>query len=212
VLTELGVGLGFVVAVREIAIGGREAIRPVLAGHAAELPERLLQALGESREALAATNRLDEAPARVGQPEVINEMREGLTGERDAELGSVGEVREGLTSGRVLLTKDQLAFRSLRRPPMGDAPLQGTQHALAEATGMASVELFEQACRPDVGHGLKQGNEVLAPDLREGIGAGTVGPQPLLARQRWISLDASPRSLAEAGAGGRGRLGVTLSS
>lgn len=41
---------------------------------------------------------------------MVEEMREGLTGERDAELAAIGEVREGLATWRVLLAEDQLAF------------------------------------------------------------------------------------------------------
>lgn len=95
---------------------------------------------------------------------------------------------------------------------MGDAPLQGTQHALAEAAGMTSVQFLKQAGCPDVGHGLQQRHEFLAPNLRKRVGTRAVGPRPLLARQRRISVDATPRALAEAGAGGRDRLGMPFSS
>ena len=74
----------------------------MLARHAAELPEGVLQSFGESGEALAAADRLEKAPARVGEPEVVEQVRERPAGEGDAELGPVGEVRQRLASRRVL--------------------------------------------------------------------------------------------------------------
>jgi hypothetical protein len=64
---------------------------------------------------------------------------------------------------------------------------------------MAAVEFFEQAGGPDVRHGLQEGHEVLAPDLGEGIGAGAIGAQRLLAGSGRTGLDAAPvRSLKPA--------------
>ncbi len=57
---EGGVGLGFVVAGGEVAVGGREPIGAVLAGHAAELPEGILQTFGERGEALPPQIALSE--------------------------------------------------------------------------------------------------------------------------------------------------------
>lgn len=57
----------------------------------------------------------------------------------------------------MLLAEGQLALGPLGRAPVSDTPLQGAQHALAEASGMAAVEFFEQAGYPDVRHGLQEG-------------------------------------------------------
>ena len=82
---ELGIALGLVLAVGEVAIGGREPVGAVLARHAAELPERLLQSFGESGEALAALIALRKLPAREGEPEVVEEVRERPAGDRHGE-------------------------------------------------------------------------------------------------------------------------------
>jgi hypothetical protein len=102
--TECGIGPGLVLAIGPVAVSRREAVGAMLAGHAAQLPERLLEAFGQRGEALPAADRLDEAPARVGEPEMVDQMREGLAGNGDPELGSVGEVGQGLAPRRVLLT------------------------------------------------------------------------------------------------------------
>jgi len=77
---------------------------------------------------------------------------------------------------------------------------------------MAPIELLEQARRPDVGHGLQQRHELLAPNFGERVKTRAVGPRALLARQHRIGLDAPSRALAEAGAGGADGLGVPVSS
>ena len=112
----------------------------------------------------------------------------------------------------MILAEDQLALGSLGRAPVGDTPLQGAQHTLAEAPGMAAVEFFEQAGRPDVGHGFQKRHEILPPDIGEGIGAGAIGARRLLARQGRTGLDAPPGALAEAGLGCRDSLRVAFPS
>jgi hypothetical protein len=143
---------------------------------------------------------------------MVDQMREGLAGNGDPELGSVGEVGQGLAPRRVLLTEDQLTFRALGCSPMRDTPLQRAEHARAKTAGMAAVELFEQRRGTDARHGLEQGHELLAPHLRKRVRAGPIGARRLLARQHWLGLDAPSCAFAEAGSGSRRRLGVTVSS
>lgn len=117
-------GIGLVLALGEVAVGGREPVGAMLARDAAELPERLLQAFGESREALSAADRFDEAPAGIGEPEMVEQMGKGPAGDGHAKLGAIGKVRESLSAGRMLLSEDQLALRSLGGAPMGHPALQ----------------------------------------------------------------------------------------
>ena len=96
----------------------------MLAGHAAELPERLLQTFGQGGEALPALDGADMLPAREGEPEVIEHMIERPAADGHREAVGMGEVGEGLPTGRMLLAEDQLPFRSLGRPPMRHVPLE----------------------------------------------------------------------------------------
>src|ERR1019366_5760455 len=57
----------------------------MFAWDASEIPQRVLQALGDSRKALAAEDHCGMIPAAVGQPEMIQAMREGLAGDGDVE-------------------------------------------------------------------------------------------------------------------------------
>ena len=195
--------------VGEIAIGGREPVGAVLARHAAELPQRLLQALGQSREAFPALNGAHMLPAREGEPEVIEHMLERLAGDRHREGVGMGEVRQGLTTGRMLLPEDELTFRSFRRPPVRDTALQGAQHPVRKATGMKALQLFQHSGRTDCGDLLQERDDVLAPDLVERVGAGAILAWRTLARQNRRLLHTPPRALAEPRPGRRGRLRMT---
>ena len=62
------------------------------------------------------------------------------------------------------------------------------------------------------GMAASRGNSSSRQTSCEGIEAGAVGAWRLLARQRRTSPDAPSCALAEAGASGRGCLGVPLSS
>ena len=112
---------------------------------------------------------------------MVEQMRKGPAGDGHAELGAIGEVRERLSAGRMLLSEDQLALRPLGRPPMGDPPLQRAQMAVAIAPRMQPLQLFEQSRGPDLGRGLEHRHEFVAPDLGERIRACPVAPP-----SRWL--------------------------
>ena len=60
----------------EIAEGRRQAVAAVLLRHAAERPQRVLQALGQRHEALAAEHDMGMLEARERQPEVVEPVVE----------------------------------------------------------------------------------------------------------------------------------------
>jgi hypothetical protein len=124
VLAERCVTLRLVLPVGQIAIGRGEPVRPVLAGHAAQVPERLLQTFGEGGEALPTLDGAHVLPAREGEPEVIEQMIERPAADGHREAVGVGEVGEGLLPGRMLLAEDQVPFRSLGGPPLRHPPLE----------------------------------------------------------------------------------------
>jgi hypothetical protein len=107
----------------EITERGREAVGAMLGRGAAERPQGVLQATGQGREALAAQHRLGMLPAGIGQDEVIQPVGERLTGEMDAKIGHVGEVRQALPARRVILAEDHLVLRPVLRAPSANAAL-----------------------------------------------------------------------------------------
>jgi len=73
-------------------------------------------------------------------------------GDADAETAAVGEIRQGLPPGRVLLAEDQLTLGSFGRPPMRDAALQRAQQpariAARIAAGIAAAAAPPAASSP----------------------------------------------------------------
>ena len=112
----------------EVAERRRQAVAAMLFRHAAERPQRILQAFGERHKTLAAEHHMGMLEARERQPEVVEPMIERLTRDRDAEPAHVGEVRQAHPSRRVLLAENHIAAGAVERPPSGDAALQGPAH------------------------------------------------------------------------------------
>lgn len=88
------VALGDVLALvsGQVAEGGREAVGAMFLRCSAEGPQRLLQVLGQRREALPAENHGDVLPAAVDHDEVVEQMRKRLARDRHLQLLGMGEV------------------------------------------------------------------------------------------------------------------------
>jgi len=69
----------------------------------ADEPERVLQPFGERREALSALDHARVFPLRMSEREVIEPMREDKARHRHAQLSGIGEVRQTLRAGRMIL-------------------------------------------------------------------------------------------------------------
>ena len=57
----------------------------MLAGSATQRPERVLQALSQGDEALAAEHDMGVLEAGIGEPEMVEPVIERLAGDRDAD-------------------------------------------------------------------------------------------------------------------------------
>src|SRR5713226_9931157 len=68
----------------EIAEGGGQAVAAMLQRGAAERPQRILQALGQRHEALAAQHDMSMLPAREGQSEMVEPVIQRRTGDANA--------------------------------------------------------------------------------------------------------------------------------
>ena len=108
----------------------------MLAGRAAEMPQRVLQTLRERREALAAEHHPGMGEARPGEAEVIEHVIERLTGDGHAERSHTGEVGQALPARLVLLAEDHLLLGAVLGAPHADPPFQGSPHPRAQL-GMA---------------------------------------------------------------------------
>ena len=158
----------------------RETVGAMLARGATDQPERVLEAFGERREALPALDHARIFPLRVGEREVVEPMREGKARHRHAKLAGVGEVRQPLRAGRMLLAKDDVAVRSGQRAPAPDMALQGAQLAIRKAPGMPTLQLAQDRDGLQRRHRPHQRHDLGFPDPFERVGTRPIGP-PLLA-------------------------------
>ena len=176
VATEGGVALGLVIAVGEVAIGGREPVSAVLARHAAELPKRLLQALGQGGVALPALNDTDMLPAREGEPEVVEHVLERPAGKGHREAIGMGEVGQRLATGRMLLPEDQLALGTSVARQWATWRWR-VQQPIRVTAGMQPLQFFKQGRGANARRPLQDRHDLGAPHVLEGIdpGPGIVG-------------------------------------
>ena len=157
---------------RRLHTGG-QAVGAVELGHAAHLPQAILQTLAEALEALGETDGA-RLPIGVGQDEVVDQMGKGDASQGDAQIGAVGEVGGRQPAGVVDLAEEDLLGGAVFGPPLLDAPLQGPQLAIAEAAGVLPFQLPKQ--RLGLKHGID--SELLlnpGPDLLEGVFASPPG-------------------------------------
>jgi hypothetical protein len=61
-------------------------------------------------------------PAREGQAEVIEPVIERHTGDADAVIAHLGEIRQPQPTWGVLLPEDDVSLSPVERPPGADAP------------------------------------------------------------------------------------------
>ena len=143
-----------VVALRQVLAGvlvqiaerRRQAVAAVLARRTADHPQCVLQPLGQCHEALAAKDDMGMLKARIRQPEVVEPMIEPLTGDRDGQLGHIGEIRQAHPAGLLNLAEDYLLFGTMQGAPRADAAFQGAAGTFGQI-GMAPRYLLEDRHR-----------------------------------------------------------------
>jgi hypothetical protein len=139
---------------------------------AAKRPERVLQALGQGREAFAAEHDVSVLEAGEDEPEVIEAMIERLAGDGDAERAGVGEVGQPEPAGLVRLAEDHLLLWPMERPPGEDPSLQRAADIGVEV-GMTPAQLLKHADHPDARRSLQDRRDLGVP---VGLGSGRRRP------------------------------------
>jgi hypothetical protein len=102
-------------------------------------------------------------PGGIGQDKVIETVREQLTGDVDAEVRHVGEVRQPLLTRRMVLTEDHFALGPMLGAPGADATLQRAPQPMPIAIGMAPLHFFQHRHRAHAGTGHQQRQDVALP-------------------------------------------------
>ena len=158
---------------REVVHRRGQAVATMPPRHAAQFPERVLQAVGQGLERLRR-RRCHRLPVRVGQHEVVDHVIERLTGDRDVQRVHVGEVGRGEIAGVMHLSKDGELARSVAGPPLPNPTLEGASVRIEELAGMLLPQPVEERLgqQPRLGPQLRFD---LGPDGSEGIDACAVG-------------------------------------
>jgi len=106
-------------------------------------------------------------------------MREGKTRHRDAQLARIGEVRQALRAGRMLLAEDDVTVGAGERAPAPHMALQGPQLAIGEASGMPTLQLAQDGDGLQRRHRPHQRHDLGFPDSLERVGARPIHPRLL---------------------------------
>jgi hypothetical protein len=102
-------------------------------------------------------------PGRIGEYEVIQPMVQRLAGNADAGIRHVGEIRQRLLAGEVILTEDHLPIGAVLRAPGANPTLQATTQPIPVMIGMTALHLFEHRDRPQAGMRLEQQADLAVP-------------------------------------------------
>src|ERR1039457_7168791 len=120
----------------------RQPISPMPLRHFAQFPNRVLQSLAQTFEALGIAH-CPRFPVRVRQHEVINQVRETLPLDSDAQLFHVREVGRSQASRRVLLREEYFLGRPLGCPPTLYPALQRAQLPVLEPARPTPLQVLE---------------------------------------------------------------------
>jgi hypothetical protein len=103
--------------------GQRHAVGAMTLGHPPQFPQRLLPAVTEAGEALRKAQR-HVLPVRVGQHEVVQQVRKRLTLDGHPQLVQVGEVRRAQPAWFMHLAEEHFLGRSVLRLPLPNPAFQ----------------------------------------------------------------------------------------
>jgi hypothetical protein len=207
VAAELAVAGGEVLLLQQVLERRGEAVGAVLGGHAARLPERVLQPVREGDEALAALDHLGVLPAREGEGEVVEPVGERDAGDRHPEAAGVGEVGQAEPGRGVRLREEHLLGRAGERPPVPDPALQGAQHAV-EAAGVEVLQVLEDGGGEQARVGGQERHDLGLPDVGERVGPRAPPAARRLGGQDRVGLEAAGGADADRDLGGGDFLGV----
>jgi hypothetical protein len=172
---------------RQVVHGRTQAVAAVPPGHPAQFPQRVLQPVRQGLERLRRADR-DRFPVRVRQHEVVHQVVEPPAGHGDVQGVHAREIRRGQVAGRVDLAEHDGLARTVGRPPLPHAALEGAAVGVEELARVFPPQPVEEGLGPQPRLGAQPLGDG-GPDGRERVGPGAVGPG-------WLRL------LAGAGQGG----------
>ena len=109
--------------------GQGHPVGPMTLGHGPQRPQGILQTHAQARKILAQTER-DVLPIRMGQHEVIEQVRKGQACYGHLQIVHRREVRSRQPTGGVLLREEHLLGWAVLGLPLSHATLEGPPHRL----------------------------------------------------------------------------------
>jgi len=195
----------------QVAESCGQAVGPMVLRHATERPKRLLQVLGQRREAFPAKDHADMLPTTVGHGKMVEQMREWLACDRHRQLFGMGEVGLGHVSRLRCLAEDDVALGPVQRPPLPHPPLQGAADPIiGERQRLLALKMTQQGDGLQRAVLLKQGEKVVLPKTFKRVGHRASMKDLALRRRCRVGIETSGSPFAEPGAGGRCALTVVL--
>jgi len=194
---------------RQVVHGRGQRIAAVPTRHAAQFPQRILQAVRERLERLGNAQR-HRLPVRVGQHEVVDHVIEPLAADGDVQRVHVGEVGRCEVAGRVNLPEHDRLPRTVGGPPLPHATLERAAMRIEKLPRMLTPQPVEKRLREQPRFG-REPLRYCGPHGRERIGPGTVGARHMRllprAGQRAVLAIVSGRLVGHSGSPGRGGQG-----
>ena len=118
---------------------GRQIVAAQDGRHAAERPQRALDAGGQRLKRFAERDR-HPRPVAVTEHELKQQVRKRIAGDRHAEVGRMREIDRRLATGHGDLLEEHLGLDAVPRPPVAKASLQRPRLPRREtAPGSASA-------------------------------------------------------------------------
>src|SRR5215831_16549408 len=175
----------------------------------AKRPQRVLQTFCQRDKALPTEHDMRMLPARKGQPEVVEPVIQRHTGDADAVIGHIGEIRQSEPTRRMVLPKDDVLLGPVEGPPAADAPLQGPADPATDL-GVTAPDLVENGYRPQARRALQQRHHLAVPNRSQRVRSSADARRFLLRGEPWILFYAIGGGSTEPGfgRGNRRRLGL----
>lgn len=160
---------------RQVIDRGAQAVTAMPLGRAAQVPQRVLQAVGESLERLRGAHR-HRLPIRVRQHEVIDQVIERLATDGDAEPVHRGEVGRGQIARLMHLTEDDGLAWSVCGAPLPHPALEGAAMRIEELARMRLSQPVEERLGAQARLGAQPLFD-LGPDGGKGVRSCAIRPR-----------------------------------
>lgn len=154
VLHQVTVSRLEIVIVRKVVDRRTQAVAAMLAGNASQLPQGVLQTATEGLERLGETNR-NGLPIGVGEREMVEQVLERLTADRNPQRPHVGKIRCAQIPGKVDLGKHDFPVRPASRSPRLNPTFKRPSLVIRKPPFVLFLEPSEEGKGTQLGLGLQ---------------------------------------------------------